>query len=352
MRIVDGLPAICEHLRIRARTIRFPDGVDLHFDDVISLLDAVRTLDTVTDLNVGHLDPGCVARLKAAGVLTDWEDRAIDFNELPPWTAASLLEFLASRIDGHCRPAELGHAIQFSRFGEVFGAAPELPRAAAGCRRISLPTSTETGTLHQTLRKRRTTRTFALDQRLTVGHLSSLLFQVFAISQVRSLDNGLEIGRRTSPSGGSIQSVEAYIIVRECHGVPSGIYRYGALDHSLVDLASLGKDEACALMESICLGQPGMSSAAFYVILVADFKRLLWKYRQHQKALHVALLDAGHLSMTLQLVAQEAGLGSFVSAYMNDAEVEVRLGLDPTKNGAMCFLGVGQCNLASEYAPT
>jgi len=77
------------------------------------------------------------------------------------------------------------------------------------------------------------------------------------------------------------------------------------------------------------------------VLLVARFDRLFWKYRGHAKVWRVAQLDAGHLSQTWQLTCAELGLGSFVTAALNDLDVERALPLRPGRDGVLCAIGAG-----------
>ena len=77
-------------------------------------------------------------------------------------------------------------------------------------------------------------------------------------------------------------------------------------------------------------------------MLVARFDRIFWKYRKHQRAYGVLLLDAGHLSQTLYLVCAELGLGAYVTAAINGANIGERLGLDEFAEGAIAVCGCGK----------
>jgi nitroreductase len=52
-------------------------------------------------------------------------------------------------------------------------------------------------------------------------------------------------------------------------------------------------------------------------------------------------MDAGHLSQTLQLVCTDLGLGAFVTAAINAANVDERLGIDGFEEGAIAACGFG-----------
>jgi nitroreductase len=86
-------------------------------------------------------------------------------------------------------------------------------------------------------------------------------------------------------------------------------------------------------------------------VLVSRFARSFWKYRKHERAYGVLLMDAAHLSQTFYLVAAELGLGAFVTAAINGADAEERLGLDGFSEGALALLGCGRPGERSELDP-
>ena len=53
-------------------------------------------------------------------------------------------------------------------------------------------------------------------------------------------------------------------------------------------------------------------------------------------------MDAAHLSQTLYLVAAERGLGSFITAAVNNADIDVALDLDGVHEGAIAVCGFGK----------
>jgi nitroreductase len=53
-------------------------------------------------------------------------------------------------------------------------------------------------------------------------------------------------------------------------------------------------------------------------------------------------MDAAHLAQTFYLVCAELGLGAFVTAAVNGANIEERLGLDPFTEGALAMCGCGR----------
>jgi SagB-type dehydrogenase family enzyme len=78
-----------------------------------------------------------------------------------------------------------------------------------------------------------------------------------------------------------------------------------------------------------------------FVIPVARFRRNFWKYRNHAKAYRALVLDVGHLSQTLYLAATELGLAAFITAAINEVDIETAFGLDPLEEGPLAVCGFG-----------
>jgi nitroreductase len=60
-------------------------------------------------------------------------------------------------------------------------------------------------------------------------------------------------------------------------------------------------------------------------------------------------MDAGHLSQTFYLVCAELGLGAFVTAAINNADIDDRLGLDGFAEGSLAISGCGPLVEESSY---
>jgi SagB-type dehydrogenase family enzyme len=148
--------------------------------------------------------------------------------------------------------------------------------------------------------------------------------------------------KRTSPSAGGFHPVEAYPLIVAVDGLDSGLYPYNAADHALELLVPFGLDEARAAGTTFVCGQTYFGDAHVLLVLTARFDRAFWKYRNHRKALTALMMDAAHLSQTLYLVATELGLGAFVTAAVNNFDIEERLGLDGYREGVLAVCGFGR----------
>lgn len=227
-------------------------------------------------------------------------------------------------------------------FVSFFGPPPDAFHAAsARGPLVELPPAAREDGLFGLLRRRRTTRSFDPDTPMTVEQLAAVLYHVWGCHGLAEMTPGHPILKKTSPSGGGLHPLEAYPLIANVLGVEPGFYHYDVRRHALVPVAPLEPVEVRATATALLAGQQYFGAAHVCVFLAARFDRMHWKYRRHQKALAAVLLDAGHLSQTLYLVAAELGLGAFVTAALNAADADRRLGLDGIEQGVVAVVGCG-----------
>jgi SagB-type dehydrogenase family enzyme len=169
---------------------------------------------------------------------------------------------------------------------------------------------------------RRTHRDFT-GESVSLTVLATLLSMV--LGPVDYIDSGRgALYRRTSPSGGSRQELDAYLGLINVTGVAPGWYHYNALEHCL-ELRSEGltRTEAAHL----CADQDWAGEAAFLVVLAARLERMTAKYHT-PRCYRVCLLNAGHLGQSFALTATALGLGPAQTGAFNDALIAERCGLD------------------------
>lgn len=155
------------------------------------------------------------------------------------------------------------------------------------------------------------------------------------------MTGGLVSLRRTSPSGGGMHPVDAYVAARHVDGLASGYHHYDVESHRLGLLRAVDADAVREEVTGFLVGQEYFGDANVVFFLVARFDRLHWKYPDHERAFLVAVLDAGHLSQTFQLTCTDLGLGSFVTAAVNTADVDLELGLDGCAAATLAVVGCG-----------
>lgn len=190
--------------------------------------------------------------------------------------------------------------------------------------------------------RRATCRNFDLSQALPLYAVATVLQRVFGAQGSEELAPGAVALKKHSPSGGSLHSVEAYLLVRRVEGLAPGWYHYHAGRHALDRLAGFDSDEAArAMAHTAVAGQDWFADAPVQVMLTSRFARAFWKYRNHSKIYRAIVLEAGHLSQNLYLAATELGLGAFITAAINEVEIEQALSLDPMSEGVLAVCGFG-----------
>lgn len=221
-----------------------------------------------------------------------------------------------------------------------YGPAPAVqPRL--GETQHALPPGTLPGPLNTLLRQRRTCRNFDPGRALAAADLGALLHAMAGVIETRELSPGAVAVKKHAPAGGSLHATELFLLARGVDGLQPGLYHYLAADHALEPLTHQEDRSLDELAATLLAHQPWFCEAPLLVFQVTRYERLYWKYRRHAKAWKVSILDAGHISMLAYLAATELGLGVFVSAALNDIDVEQAFGLDPLRYGVVCVNGFG-----------
>ncbi len=197
------------------------------------------------------------------------------------------------------------------------------------------------GPFFAALLSRRTTRAYRTEQSLPVSALELMLYAVFGTHGIKFFAKDIAAIKRTSPSGGALHPIEAYVLAINVDGIPVGMYHYETGSHSLALLESMERRTARDMAGQFTAGQKYFADAHVLVIHVARFDRSFWKYAQHRKAYKAVLLDSAHLSQTLYLTAAHLGLGAFYTAAINDVDIGARLRLKPLREAAVAISGFG-----------
>src|SRR5207244_614448 len=164
------------------------------------------------------------------------------------------------------------------------------------------------------------------DRSLTAEQLSVLLYYAWGCHGYLPMSEGQAALKKTSPSGGALHPVEVYPLVLSVEGIESGLYHYCVGEHALEPMERLSRGDAKALAHAFTAGQFYFAESQALFVMTARFARSYWKYQRHAKAYAVVLMDAAHLSQTFYLLCADLGLGAFVTAAINNADIDERLG--------------------------
>ncbi|MDE2223767.1 MAG: putative peptide maturation dehydrogenase [Xanthomonadaceae bacterium] len=168
-----------------------------------------------------------------------------------------------------------------------------------------------------------------------------MLYRAFGARAVSDYAPGVQLLKKAVPSAGGLHAVEAYLLVQRVEGVSPGLYHYHPVAHALEPLRELDAETAASLARRFVAAQAYYAGAPLQIALVARFERNFWKYRNHAKAYRAVTLDAGHLSQMLYLAATESNLGAFITAAINEVEIEQAFGLEPMAEGPLAVCGFG-----------
>lgn len=201
---------------------------------------------------------------------------------------------------------------------------------------ITLPDTTYESDLFTCLRKRETRRDFS-GASLSPEEYSALLQYGTGIvpGAERSPDGRF---RRAHPSAGIRFPIETYAVV--FHGdeqIPSGLYHYDIRHHRLVSLwdQQLSAADAPSFMRA-----PWIDNAAVMLVHTAVFWRTQFKYGE--RGYRYALIEAGHISQNMHLVAEALGIKCCALGGTNDTEIEKLLDIDGNTESIVYATALGK----------
>lgn len=327
-----------------------------HLDEELELeMQEVEILGAVspeqwTPVNVlleKHAREGLESLIEKGLLITDAEERAEVFGN-DEKVRASHWRGLSATLHRHTRWRGVDTLEAERRFGEETGkpflerlGTPEAPvrERVESNRRIALGKPGDTA-LEALIRQRVTCRNWDDSKPLSAADFANTLYRSFGARAV-SDEPGIAVMKRAVPSAGGLHPTEAYLLVQNVEGVTPGLYHYHPIDHALEPLGDVAAEDCPALALRIVAGQRHFMKAHVVVVLASRFRRTFWKYRNHAKAYRAVILDAGHLSQTLYLAAAERGLAAFITAAVNERDIEEIFGLDPMLEGVLAVSGFG-----------
>jgi putative peptide maturation dehydrogenase len=206
--------------------------------------------------------------------------------------------------------------------------------------RVTLPPPQPTA-IDSMLRRRATCRNYDLIRNVPLSIFSQMMHRTFGAQAAHAVNAETAIVKRTSPSAGGLHPTEAYLLIQRVENVAPGLYHYHVGDHALEPMQTLSSDEALALAGRFVAQQDWLARAHALVVLAPRFTRSFWKYRDHAKIYRAVTLDVGHLSQTLLISATEFGLGGFITAAINEVDIEQALGLETMQESPLAVCGFG-----------
>jgi putative peptide maturation dehydrogenase len=217
---------------------------------------------------------------------------------------------------------------------------PHFAARVPSAQRQALPPADATP-LDELLRHRTTCRNYDTSRNVPLATFSRILHRTFGAQTAHTVTRDVAIVKKTSPSAGGLHPTDAYLLIQRVDDVEPGLHHYHAGDHALEPIRLMSSTEAHALALTFLAHQDWFADAHAIVIYMPRFLRSFWKYRNHAKVYRAVTLDVGHLSQTLQISATELGLGAFVTAAINEVDIENELKLDPMYESPLAIGGFG-----------
>lgn len=211
-------------------------------------------------------------------------------------------------------------------------------RSNPAAERIALP-ATLPGPLHELATNRRSVRAFQ-PAPMPLAALAALLRAGYGVHGPDPMEGGGRFLRRPVPSAGGLYPLEIYALVHRVEGLAAGIYHYDALGDALETVrAGDWQQEAASMFYT----WPFVDQAPVILCLAAMFGRTQKKYGP--RGYRYILLEAGHVTQNICLVAAEGGHASLCMGGYRDGALNRLLGLSAPAEGVVYTLGLGQAAL-------
>lgn len=189
-----------------------------------------------------------------------------------------------------------------------------------------------TTTLSKIIAKRRSIRKFSGFTILK----DELFYLLFSSCGLTRLGKTLDDSRRPYPSAGT-RYLEVYSIILNCEGFKKGLYHYNVKEN-LMEL--LFEEDLGNWLIKNTGEEKWITNAAVIFIITGILDRTRIKYGD--RGYRLALIEAGHLSQNLLLLATELGLGSCPLAGFIDTDMNKLLDINLQKEVALYTIVVGK----------
>ena len=170
------------------------------------------------------------------------------------------------------------------------------------------------------------------DKALSLEELALLLFCTQGVKWHND-----KYGLRAVPSAGARHAFETYLYCSRVEGLAKGLYRYLALEHSLILEGEIDENREDELDEALN-GQ--LYEAAVYFIWTAVPYRMEWRYPVITPKL--LALDAGHVCQNLYLACETIGCGTCAIGAYDQSKMDSFLKIDGENEFAIYMAPVGK----------
>lgn len=191
--------------------------------------------------------------------------------------------------------------------------------------------------IEEAILKRRSDRDFSA-QALSLEKLSKVLYLANGARPIKTGDKvaNFDSVHFNSPSAGGLSSTEIHVFVLNTDGIEPGIYQFDKFNNVLI---AKKKGNFSTWLRTFGILQVEFAQAGAVIILSCQMARLAEKYAL--RAYRLGLMDVGHVSENIYLVAHALDLTVCATAGFVDSEINGALDFDGLDECALLVLGIG-----------
>ncbi|MGL6119764.1 MAG: SagB/ThcOx family dehydrogenase [Fusobacteriaceae bacterium] len=145
-----------------------------------------------------------------------------------------------------------------------------------------------------------------------------------------------KIERRGYPSGGGLYGVDIYLYIPSGNSINKGIYYYNSKESQIEYLKNVMESE----IMGITAYQSSVKDATAVVFFVANFPKLVWKYRN--RSYRIAHIETGHMAQNITLVAPAYNYKSCCFLGFSESKADEILELNPMEEKSLYMMTIGK----------
>lgn len=129
-------------------------------------------------------------------------------------------------------------------------------------------------------------------------------------------------GLRTAPSAGGLFPIELYIAVGNAESLDPGLYKYNALNHTILKVMDGDKRED---VRQAALNQIAVKNGQVCIIIAANIGRTEYKYKA--RATQYVYIESGAVVQNIYLQCNTLGIGTVMIGAIREEPMKVALGM-------------------------
>lgn len=142
-------------------------------------------------------------------------------------------------------------------------------------------------------------------------------------------------GVRTAPSAGALFPIELYIAAGNVENIDPGLYKYNALNHTLIKIMDGDKREE---VRKAALGQSAVKNGPACIIVAANIGRTEYKYKS--RASQYVYIESGAVCQNIYLQCNTLGIGTVLIGAIREDPMKIALGL-PDSETPIAVMPIG-----------